>query len=137
VALVRTDVSEEFSASFIRMTRISELGTMLAVTNVVPSSPILVILMKEAIGSSETSVRTRTTWHNVPEDTILQIDYTFAFSNVAGTDKVFVALWFNHYVREHAETVYSNSLSLWQGNSETITSLRLIYLLSAIKLWQT
>jgi hypothetical protein len=33
VALVRTDVSEELSASIIRVTRISELGTMLAVTS--------------------------------------------------------------------------------------------------------
>jgi hypothetical protein len=33
VALVRTDVSEELSASFIRVTRICELGTTLAVTN--------------------------------------------------------------------------------------------------------
>jgi hypothetical protein len=33
VALVRTDVSEELSTSFIRMTRISELGTTLAVTS--------------------------------------------------------------------------------------------------------
>jgi hypothetical protein len=33
VALVRTDVSEELSASFIRMTRIGELRTMLAVTS--------------------------------------------------------------------------------------------------------
>jgi hypothetical protein len=51
VALVRTDVSEELSASFIRVTRISELGTKLAVTSsvrrllvaasVVPNSPIL------------------------------------------------------------------------------------------------
>jgi hypothetical protein len=31
VALVRTDVSEELSSSFIRVTRISELGTTLAV----------------------------------------------------------------------------------------------------------
>jgi hypothetical protein len=31
VALVRTDVSEELSASFIRETRISELGTTLTV----------------------------------------------------------------------------------------------------------
>jgi hypothetical protein len=33
VALVRTDVSEEISASFIRVTRIGELGTTLAVTS--------------------------------------------------------------------------------------------------------
>jgi hypothetical protein len=32
VALVRTDVSEELSASFIRVTRIGELGTTLAVS---------------------------------------------------------------------------------------------------------
>jgi hypothetical protein len=32
VAHVRTDVSEEVSASIIRVTRIGELGTMLAVT---------------------------------------------------------------------------------------------------------
>jgi hypothetical protein len=31
VALVRTDVSEELSAPFIRVTRIGELGTTLAV----------------------------------------------------------------------------------------------------------
>jgi hypothetical protein len=33
VALVRTDVSEELSASFIRVTRIGELGRTLAVTS--------------------------------------------------------------------------------------------------------
>jgi hypothetical protein len=33
VALVRSDVSEELSASFIRVTRIGELGTTLAVTS--------------------------------------------------------------------------------------------------------
>jgi hypothetical protein len=33
VALVRTDVSEELSASFIRLTRIDELRTTLAVTS--------------------------------------------------------------------------------------------------------
>jgi hypothetical protein len=33
VALVRTDVSEELSASYIRVTRIGELGTTLAVAS--------------------------------------------------------------------------------------------------------
>jgi hypothetical protein len=33
VALVRADVAEELSTSFIRVTRIGELGTTLALTN--------------------------------------------------------------------------------------------------------
>jgi hypothetical protein len=33
VAVVRTDVMQELSASFIRVTRIGELGTTLAVTS--------------------------------------------------------------------------------------------------------
>jgi hypothetical protein len=42
VALVRTDVSEELSASFIRVTRIGEPGTTLDVTrNRIPEDAIL------------------------------------------------------------------------------------------------
>jgi hypothetical protein len=47
VALVRTDVSEELSTSFIKVTRIDELG------------------------SSEMSVLIRDTQRNIPEDDIL------------------------------------------------------------------
>jgi hypothetical protein len=76
VALVRTDVSEELSTSFTRVERIGELGKTLALTTtrrthlvflrrvrrllvtacVVPSSPILSTLVKEALSSSEASV---------------------------------------------------------------------------------
>jgi hypothetical protein len=68
VALARTDISEELSTSLIGVTRIGELGiTLLGTANVsvVPSSPILVTLMVEALSSSEPSVLARATRRNI------------------------------------------------------------------------
>jgi hypothetical protein len=91
MALVRTDVSEEYIVSIMREKIISELGTTLTVTrnrivfhrsvrlflvtaNIIASSPILVTpMMVVAQRSSETSDLTSATQHNISEEGNLQI----------------------------------------------------------------
>jgi hypothetical protein len=67
-ALVRTDVSEERSASFIRVTRIGELGATLAVTR---NQRTLRRNTKFADSCHATSCLA--TRRNIPEDVILKL----------------------------------------------------------------
>jgi hypothetical protein len=78
VALVGTDLTLQYTASIIGVTRIGEL-VISAVTsnrstitaNVVPNSPIVVTLMMVPVFSSEKSVSARATRPYIPEDDIL------------------------------------------------------------------
>jgi branched-subunit amino acid aminotransferase/4-amino-4-deoxychorismate lyase len=77
----------------------SQHALVASTVNVVPSSPILVILIMEALSSSETSVLTRTTRRNIPEDTILHmLHYSYSrymlVRTSARTEHVFSYLLF-------------------------------------------
>jgi hypothetical protein len=88
VAVVGTDVSDKPIPTSIKVTRVGELGTplssnrnrisqllrLLLTANVIPSSPILVTLLKEAKYYSDTSVFTGVTRLNISEDGIIQSD---------------------------------------------------------------
>jgi hypothetical protein len=113
VALVRTDVSEELISSFIRATGIGELGTTLAVTN----------NRHTLLSSSETSVLTRATRRNIPEDTIL---HSHRRENLKSyVMNTFCQLWdiapWNPNVNRRFEGKYHLHLKGWKSAEQETT----------------
>jgi hypothetical protein len=73
---------------------------LLVTAGVVPSSPILVTLMKEALSSSETSVVTRATLRIIPEDAILRSEWLLIYLFKSWANQNFITIKTNWITKE-------------------------------------
>jgi hypothetical protein len=113
MALVRSDVSEERVTSIIRVKRIGELGTTLAITGELLTLFLarwFFALMMEVIRSSETSVHIGATWHHIPER-IFIIVIAVMTSELTQKLILLLVIWCLVYWYQQMQKLWTSSLN--------------------------